>query len=135
MTELGYSDYRHTEGERVISTAAVWEELSLSFLAPAVPYQVELFIPHVQSTSESGLVSFFLADNGQQVGRIICQALPNTVNLQTQTYGPLIYRRRFPSQPGTTHTFQVLYQAFGNPWKTMLATAGENVAYLRAETV
>jgi hypothetical protein len=113
-----------------------WPGLSISVPPQSTPFQLELFVPVVQSTTDNSIVYFQLVEAPWlQRGLITCQSLPNNGTRQEQTFGPLIYTRRFPPFSGVARQFKVRYVCTGSVWIAMLDAAGPNVAYLRADTV
>lgn len=113
MTEIDYAEYvSDGSGDEILIAASAsitdWAGLSIAVTAQSTPYQVEMFIPVVQSTNENSLVFFQLVEGSStQVGLISCQSLPNDIDQHEQTHGPLIYTRRFPAFTGSTKTYKV----------------------------
>jgi len=140
VTEIASAEIVNTGsgGQFTISATSPtdWTGMSISVPAQSTPYQVEMFVPVVQSTTNNSIVYFQLVDGtSAQWGLISCQSLPNSVNQQAETFGPLIYTRRFPAFTGSTRTYKVRYARSGADWIAMLDAAGPNAAYIRADTV
>jgi len=139
MTEIDYAEVvANGSGDQITIGASLtdWPGLSIAVPAQSTAYQVEIFVPVVQSTSNNSIVYFQLVDGAStQWGLISCQSLPNSVGQQAETFGPLIYTRRFGSFTGSTRTYRVRYSRSGADWIGMLDAAGSNAAYIRADAV
>jgi len=146
--------YRATTQERVVSndlSSSGFQNwiieggvaLQISVPPQSCIWEVELFVPIVQSLTDNSILFLQLWDATQsaplgpptQLGLVATQSFPNSARQLKQTRGPLVYTRRFPGFSGATRTIMVRHSRTGGNWKLLLADAAPNCAYLRADAV
>jgi hypothetical protein len=140
----GPSDYVFAVPPGLLGQWIAWPGMSVVIPAGG-PYQVEAFVPNVQSVRmdqqrlriDIARVVAGGTTPPESVGSLACTSLPNDQSppLHKQTFGPLVYSRRFDGFLGPDRMYTVRYQSSTAefPWVGMLQNAGPNAAYIRAD--